>query len=750
MSLLVVMPFCIGDVETAQRLITWIGELDGHINNPCLLVADYKLGREDLWPIFAAAKQVFAHVRLVQTPYALPDETWPRGPAWMFQIAARNVTQPFLWLEPDCVPLRKGWLADIETAYAECGKAFMGSVIAPGKPDLPGLMMSGTCVYPRDAWTRLASDLEDNSRAWDVAAAQTMCRDGKHSPLFWMFWGTPTEPPTFGSGGLTLEHIPKEAVLFHRCKDESLIQLLRRQRGLAGLSLTVVITSHQRPQMLQEALQSCLKAGVPQVVIVATGITTEMHSCLNNIERLYPQITLLRCDNAVTSNQAWLAGVEAVTTEYAALLHDDDLLLPDYCERLAGPIKKRAHFILAQAQRHGVAQGLDVSYGQAGEQPTNLLTQKLNVPGSLSISPVRGVFKRADLVRWLKVAHGLPSQCWLRPGFLVGNDLLIWLSACREYATFENVNEPLVSFGHWAGSTTVASLSSQDGKLFGIYDTTRHWFAEQEKERVHLVTRGPLEMHLITIVLDGAPMIFGHLPMLNRLAIKWTWHIVEGAAMPVNCTAWCQPQVARLSRDGTTEVLTDLAKHPNIRIYKRPMWLGKLEMVNIPLPSIAGECVLVQLDVDEFWTTQQLENMAWLFGSHTEKTHALFWCRYFFGPHLYSSTKHAYGNNPKQEWKRAWRFQPGAKFVSHEPPVMDREQAAFSHEETASQGLIFDHYAYALQTQVQFKERFYGYKHAVEQWQCLQAVTSGCPNAADFLGWLPKDSGSGVPLDVIR
>jgi hypothetical protein len=528
-------------------------------------------------------------------------------------------------------------------------------------------------------------------------------------------------------------------VLFHRCKDGSLIKLLQtnpKQERLESIQiatekLTVVITSYQRPKHLRLALDSCLGAGVKNIVISATGNLQSMRQVFDEIRIDTPEVVIIE-DGKSTSNQSWVHGVQLAKTEYVSLLHDDDLLLQDYTTLIAPGLTSNAPFIMVQARNHGVPDYIEKDSGKDGLESSSFLRPRLEKKGNLSISPVRGIFKKTDLVQWLSECENLPDGCYLRPGFLVGNDLMIWMNATSKYQEFYNVPHPAVSFGHWEGSTTVSELNKSDRKLFKIYDATRTWNRNKSK----------MPIHFLTIVLDGMPFIAQHLSVFNRIKIPWKWHIVEGAAANTHCTKWCKPQDGRLSKDGTTEYLNEISSHPNVHVYRKDLWDGKIEMVNAPLHNIEEESVLLEVDCDEFWTAQQIESMVDLFRSNKTKTHAMFWCRYFFGPHLVMESRNCYANSPSQDWKRAWRFKPGDTFLSHEPPVLSSESNAFMHKETESSGLVFDHYGYAQRSQVEFKEKFYGYPGAVKNWEKLQQVKIGEAKLSDYLPWIkPGQSG---------
>lgn len=253
-------------------------------------------------------------------------------------------------------------------------------------------------------------------------------------------------------------------------------------------------------------------------------------------------------------------------------------------------------------------------------------------------------------------------------------------------------------------------------------------------------------IHFLTIVLDGMPYIPVHLPTLNRLKIPWRWHIVEGVAKNVKDTAWCQSILPRLSSDGTTQYLDSIASHPNVKIYRRPLWDGgKVEMVNTPLVNMKEVGLLWQLDADELWQPWQIEQVNSLFQMFPTKNCARFACRYFLGQNIVITSRGMYGNKPN-EWLRVWRYEPGMKFEKHEPPTISGlTEDGFTQAETEAMGLVFDHAAYATEKQVKLKEEYYGYKGAVDQWKKLQANTKWPVRVGDYLQWV-KD---GATADLL-
>lgn len=269
----------------------------------------------------------------------------------------------------------------------------------------------------------------------------------------------------------------------------------------------------------------------------------------------------------------------------------------------------------------------------------------------------------------------------------------------------------------------------------------------------------PLPIHFFTIVLNGEPFIRHHIDAFKQLPFEWHWHIVEGVAELVHDTAWSLPNGGRitddlhtggLSNDGTTSYLDELARqYPDrITIYRKAdgqFWNGKLEMVSAPLTNIHKTGLLWQVDSDELWYPEAITALHDLFSRHPEKTAAYCYCDYFVGPRKYVSSLNSWATYPA-EWLRVWRFAPGMRWAAHEPPTLvdqnnvDRASVApFSRDETVLAGVTFQHFAYTLESQVRFKEIYYGYHNAVHNWLQLQQ-TNGPVKAADYLSWALPDA----------
>jgi len=153
---------------------------------------------------------------------------WPYGPnsafcqlAWAMHYR-KGSDEPWLFCEPDCIPLKKSWLAELEDAYRRGGKPFMG-VLVPAGPNFPD-HMAGNGVYPARA-VALAPSLVSEKKmnvAWDIRGAAQVVPKMQPTRLIHQLY----RRPPFNSLEEFQATIPAEAVLFHSDKYGRIIQLL--------------------------------------------------------------------------------------------------------------------------------------------------------------------------------------------------------------------------------------------------------------------------------------------------------------------------------------------------------------------------------------------------------------------------------------------------------------------------------------------------------------------------------------------
>jgi hypothetical protein len=179
-----------------------------------------------------------------------------------------------------------------------------------------------------------------------------------------------------------------------------------------------------------------------------------------------------------------------------------------------------------------------------------------------------------------------------------------------------------------------------------------------------------------------------------------------------------------LSIDGTTEYL-DSIKCNNISIIrKNKPWDGYVEMANAIMNNVE-DCILFYIDVDEFWDKDTVLDVSKFLEKSSVNT-LKFMCYYFVGKDRYVFEQNKFGNN-WFEWMRAWRIDQKMNFKTLQPPELynNNDIKFLEKNETFARGWAFTHYAYALEEQIIFKEKFHNHANLLNNWKNLQKVPKG-------------------------
>lgn len=229
--MLLVIAFCHKDARQAAKLLQWMFELDGQDpQHRCLVVAAKGIKDELALEVEAAAKQAFVTAKMVHTT-VVDERGWPQSCNTLFTCAASYIHDtlkcPFWWNEPDCVPLKSGWLTVLEEEYKKGKKPFMGSVVHK-----PCTHLTGCALYPHDIGFYNHKLLGvNNPIAWDCIAPELTIQHTHHTALFQHCWDDPKtgKVATFPDAQ-SLSMLRDDAIIFHRNKDLTLIDRLRERR----------------------------------------------------------------------------------------------------------------------------------------------------------------------------------------------------------------------------------------------------------------------------------------------------------------------------------------------------------------------------------------------------------------------------------------------------------------------------------------------------------------------------------------
>lgn len=231
----VVLPVCSHDIALAIHHAKWLGMLCQKPWPHKAIVAFDKSVNMLLLNAFAQLiRKCFVEVELFCHPVP-PVRAWPHAPNWVFQNVAHKMAEgsrPWLWLEPDAVVLQPDWLERLQFEYEGCARNFMGPIVQ-------GMgHVNGGSIYPCDTPVRAPQAMRAFERAWDYDMKPDMIHDCHNaSHLMQHIWTVVGEDAVEVGGGsepagVTVERakrwIKPGAVMVHRIKDQSLIDLLMR------------------------------------------------------------------------------------------------------------------------------------------------------------------------------------------------------------------------------------------------------------------------------------------------------------------------------------------------------------------------------------------------------------------------------------------------------------------------------------------------------------------------------------------
>lgn len=501
--MIVALPFCHKDEHLALLNLELALKLDGGpVPFDCVLCVDSKTEPST---VQAQAEKYFRAVKVCRYGVWTGNQNWPAPHNHAWQSTARymdsaNPKEPWLWWEADAVPLQKGWLSTLQTAYEQGKKPFAGHWVTGNKGQS---YMNGVGIYPPQVNRYDTACYLCHQASFDIVLGPrlvTNCHRINHLIAHSL------DPATFSTVPEIWEMAGKDAVLFHNCKDESIANLLLRKpfsRVIDAISnlvskaqdvllvespVTVVITNWKRPDKVKTAFQSCLDAGVKNIVISSSACDSTLASVHAGFKMTKSDVVIDAIDEDRGCNEMWLRGVRLAKTPWVHILHDDDKLL-----RAFGKITPQddvgfyhwngaKHWCQTDTSKYPTLTGqiYDTFPNKtSGVYPTDALWRFLLNPHGLTLSPVAGLFRKEHLLETLEECDSalVSERFYYRPTLMVGNDLLIWLRAVEKYKTFYFYHEPKISYGHWDGSCSFEdSQRNGHAKLRGIYNSVRDYF----------------------------------------------------------------------------------------------------------------------------------------------------------------------------------------------------------------------------------------------------------------------------------
>ena len=170
--MIVAISFHDGDLDLMTRWARHVAKLGTYPKHSIVLAPVHEVYHED---IEAILKPVFGNVHI--QPCFHTESGWPISCNKAFENIAIYVEmkakQPFLFMEPDAVPLVPSWIDDIEAEYLAKRRPFMGDFVGIKGVFPNGIdHMSGIAVYSPNLSFEAPSIFRNETNPWDVASAK--------------------------------------------------------------------------------------------------------------------------------------------------------------------------------------------------------------------------------------------------------------------------------------------------------------------------------------------------------------------------------------------------------------------------------------------------------------------------------------------------------------------------------------------------------------------------------------------------
>ena len=124
---------------------------------------------------------------------------------------------------------------------------------------------------------------------------------------------------------------------------------------------SIIIPTHDRPQMLQRAVESARLAGSEiEIVVVDDGSEDDTSA----VCRSFRDITLVRLETRRGVGHARVAGIAASSGTYISLLDDDDARLPGSIDRQLAILERNPNAALVYGQSYRATQSLAIDRRQ--------------------------------------------------------------------------------------------------------------------------------------------------------------------------------------------------------------------------------------------------------------------------------------------------------------------------------------------------------------------------------------------------
>jgi hypothetical protein len=297
-------------------------------------------------------------------------------------------------------------------------------------------------------------------------------------------------------------------------------------------SLTVCITSFKRGKRLNDAIASCVAAGITRLTICAVLPDGEVEAAIRHWKdcRAWTSFDVATYAEDIGCNQTWMVAAYLARTKRIIILHDDDMLSPAFgqaYETVLGPAldERKAGFVSWKPELKfddGHTEPCSYWEGPSTLMPSHHLLKVVNNREGFSLSPVVSVLNRAIVIRACKEAGEelMATRSYLHPGMLLGTEIVVYLRHIEAFKRWLYVDQVLSYYGsHDESGTIKAQKQREHLTLITGYNLARD------------VGSGPAKEPTPRLILVYSP----YLPRDPVIAEKqriaqesWRWHATNG------------------------------------------------------------------------------------------------------------------------------------------------------------------------------------------------------------------------------
>ena len=227
-------------------------------------------------------------------------------------------------------------------------------------------------------------------------------------------------------------------------------------------SVSIVITTFNRANLVQKAIETSLAQTYPcEVIVCDHGSNDNTPDILKQYEG---KVKYVRKESDFGPHFCWLDGVLNATGEYVHIQHDDDWLTESYIEELidlfdhdVGCVFSNANIVDLEKDTHYTLKLLNKEFGTGIYD--NKVLEKVLMNRNV-ISPSCCIYRKEDILNALYFGS-LPVKD-IEEYHGVGSDILMMLLTLLKYPKFGYVNKALACFGAHENSITINAASSKE------------------------------------------------------------------------------------------------------------------------------------------------------------------------------------------------------------------------------------------------------------------------------------------------